>query len=106
MSRFAFEAETFVKGAGSYIGGAAAGALTSKVAGWVVGEVPSADMSSQINALFSATLEAGLLFTMVGFIAPRMDSSNAFFFTVGALQNATVAYSVGQAIAGLVASKF
>ncbi len=110
------KAKDFVEGGLSFILGSAAGVLNSNVAIAITGKgfgysISSSDISVVGMAahgpeiFITAILEAGLLFTILGMVAPKLTPGQAFFFTVGCLDGSTISSHLGQGLGGMIWSK-
>ena len=109
MSQLISTTEGYAKAGVAYVGGCFVGGLSQGLSGALWGKISGGGSSSTgVNDAYliaNALTEVGLLLFAMGFIGPRLTSSNQLFFTIGGLESLTTAAVVGSAAAQMLISK-
>lgn len=99
--------EGYAKAGIAFIGGCFVGGLSQGLSAMLWGKIASASKASgayETDALLiaGALTEVGLLLFALGFVGPRLTSSNQLFFTIGGLDSLTASQAIGNVAAGML----
>lgn len=109
MSEVISTTEGYAKAGVAYVGGCFVGGLSQGLSSMLWDKVgqgsKSGSYESDAIGIANALTEVGLLLFVLGFVGPRLTSSNQLFFTIGGLEGLTTAQVVGRLAAGMLLSK-
>lgn len=108
MAQVISTTEGYAKAGVAFIGGCFAGGLAQGLSGmlWTkIGGGASGTIETDAVVIAGALTEVGLLLFALGFVGPRLTSSNQLFFTIGGLESLTASRAIGTIAANMLLNK-